>query len=120
MRPSSLDWVALPKFEFRSDYRLNNTLKAMGMPTPFSVDADLSGMTGQRNLFIKFVVHQAYIKVDEKGTEAAAATGGGSNLNSLGPFFQADHPFLFVIQENKTGNILFLGRVVNPNKGLSQ
>lgn len=115
MRPTSLEWVAFPKFEFRSTYRLNNTLKAMGMPTPFSNSADFSGMTGRRNLFIKFVLHQAYIKVDEKGTEAAAATGGGSALVSLGPYFQADRPFLFVIQDNKTGNILFLGRVSDPN-----
>jgi len=72
-------------------------------------------MTGKRDLFISFVIHQAYVKVDEEGTEAAAATATGM-MTSAAPrnVFRADHPFIFIIQEKATGNILFLGKVVDP------
>lgn len=117
MKPARLDWIALPKFEFRSKYFLNDTLREMGMPSAFTPNADFSGMTRKDRLLISIVVHEAYVKVDEKGTEATAATGTGSNLTGLHPmtYFEADRPFVFLIQENKTGNILFLGRVSNPN-----
>jgi len=55
------------------------------------------------------------VKVDEKGTEAAAATAAGMTFG-INKIFMADHPFVFIIQQNDTGNILFLGRVVNPNQ----
>ncbi len=109
--------IYLPKFEFNTKYSLSHTLKQMGMPTAFSEAADFSGMTGQRDLFIGFVIHQAFVKVDEEGTEAAAATGAGM-IMSLPPqpkIFRADHPFIFLIQEKTTGNILFFGRVVDPS-----
>jgi serpin B len=108
--------VYLPKFEFDTDYQLNNYLQSLGMTRSFGGDADFSGMNGDRSLFIGKVVHSAYIKVDEKGTEAAAATGVVMELTSMPEEkkqFKADHPFIFIIQE-KTGNILFMGRVVNP------
>jgi len=66
--------------------------------------------------FVSFVIHQAYVKVDEKGTEAAAATAVGMILTSMGTTFRADHPFIFIIQEKETGNILFMGRVTDPTK----
>lgn len=118
MEETKLDSISLPKFEFDTKYFMKETLGALGMPTAFSEGADFSGMTGKRDLFISFVIHQAYIKVDEQGTEAAAATAVGMELTAVMPrnVFRADHPFIFVIQEKETGNILFLGRVVDPTK----
>jgi len=111
----------IPKFKLETQYQLADTLLQMGMPTAFSTNADFSGMDGQKDLFISFVIHKAYIDVDELGTEAAAATGIGM-ATSAAPVpekifvFRADHPFIFAIKENSTGNILFLGNVINPNK----
>jgi serpin B len=119
MKPTYVEYVIVPKFEFATGYRLNKTLKGMGMQKAFSNKADFSGMTGKLNLKISFVFHSAFVSVDEKGTEAAAATVvGGSSLTSLHvtPIFVADHPFVFLIRENKTGNILFFGQVVDPTK----
>ncbi len=88
----------------------------MGMPTAFTPSADFSKMDGTKNLFIQTVIHQAFVDVNEEGTEAAAATGVGMHLLSFEPrpVFRADHPFIFIIQKRKTGNILFLGKVINP------
>ena len=109
--------VYIPKFTFETKYFLNDVLKEMGMPLAFSEDADFSGMDGRKDLFIGIVVHQAFVEVNEEGTEAAAATGVGMTLTAM-PMtktFRADRPFLFVIQQKNTGNILFLGRVVDPS-----
>lgn len=91
----------------------------MGMPIAFTGAADFSGMDGTRNLFIDDVIHQAFMDVNEEGTEAAAATAGVMTMSSMlveepVPVFRADHPFIFLIQDNETGNILFLGRMANP------
>ena len=118
MKETKLDSISLPKFEFDTKYFMKDTLSNLGMSTAFSGGADFSGMTGNKDLFISFVIHQAYVKVDEKGTEAAAATAVGMELNSAMPrnFFRADHPFIFIIQEKETGNILFMGRVTDPTQ----
>jgi len=122
MSETNLDTIGLPKFKLNTKYFMGKTLSAMGMPTAFSDrKADFSGMTTAEHLYISEVIHQAYIKVDEKGTEAAAATAvvmevASSALHSQRNTFIADHPFIFIIQEKDTGNILFLGRVVNPTK----
>jgi len=118
MKETKLDSISLPKFEFDTKYFMKDTLSALGMPTAFSDNADFSGMNGRRDLFIDFVIHQAYVKVDEKGTEAAAATAVGEGITSVQPRndFRADHPFIFLIQDKETGNILFFGRVVDPTK----
>jgi serpin B len=76
-------------------------------------------MDGTRNLFIDDVIHQAFVEVNEEGTEAAAATAVVMQLSSMPmeepvPVFRADHPFIFLIQDSGTGNILFMGRVMNP------
>lgn len=117
MEETKLDSISVPKFEFDTKYFMKEVLSAMGMHSAFSSDADFSGIDGTKNLFISQVIHQAYVKVDEEGTEAAAATAVGMvesamprNLN----IFNADHPFVFIIQEKETGAILFLGKVVNP------
>lgn len=118
MIETKLDAIYLPKFEFNAKYAMEDTLSAMGMQTAFSNEADFSGMDGSRNLSINKVIHQAYIKVDEEGTEAAAATAvimkDTSSMPRLENTFRADHPFIFIIQERETGNILFLGRVTDP------
>jgi serpin B len=110
--------VSVPKFEMTSKFSMQGVLRSMGMARAFSDDADFSGMTGRRNLFLSAVIHQAYIDVNEEGTEAAAATGGVMRLTSVGPertpVFRADHPFIFMIHEDTSGSILFFGRVMNP------
>lgn len=118
MRETKIDSIYLPKFEFDTKYFLKDNLSILGMPIAFSENADFSGMTGQKDLFIDFVIHQAYVKVDEVGTEAAAATAVGMKLTAImeQEIFKADRPFIFIIQEKDTGNILFLGRVIDPTK----
>ncbi|MGV8128544.1 MAG: serpin family protein [Methanolinea sp.] len=112
--------VYFPKFVMETKYSLPAVLSAMGMPTAFTWSADFSGMDGMRNLYIDDVVHQALVEVNEEGTEAAAATGVTMQLTSLRvdeppvPVFRADHPFIFLIRDDETGNILFIGRVTNP------
>jgi serpin B len=110
--------VTIPKFKMTSKFSMENVLRAMGMTEAFSPNADFSGMTGRRDLFISAVIHQAYVDVNEEGTEAAAATGVVMKLTSVmpgrTPVFRADHPFLFLIRDKASGSILFLGRVMNP------
>jgi serpin B len=113
--------VHLPRFTFSVGRRLNGPLMEMGMRLAFdSGRADFTGMTPLDNVFISAVFHQAFVAVDEQGTEAAAATAvlhmrGG--LATAGPppiMFQADHPFVFLIRDTRSGSILFLGRVADP------
>lgn len=109
--------IFLPKFTFKTKYFLNGTLQEMGMPTAFSNAADFSGMDGTQSLSIQTVIHQAFVEVNEEGTEAAAATGVAVELTSVPlppPVFRADRPFLFLIQDVEHENILFLGRVMDP------
>ncbi len=109
--------VFLPRFKMTSEFELAQILGEMGMPDAFSGNADFSGMTGNRDLFISAVVHKAFVDVNEEGTEAAAATGVVMRLTSVEappPVFRADHPFIFLIRDNHTGSILFIGRVANP------
>jgi serpin B len=108
--------VFFPRFKMTSEFELARVLGAMGMPDAFSGKADFSGMTGNRDLFISAVVHKAYVDVNEEGTEAAAATGVTMKLTSISAppaVFRADHPFIFLIRDNQTGNFLFLGRLEN-------
>lgn len=112
--------VLLPKFTMRWGTRLCPVLEGMGMKLAFdSTAADLSGITGQRGLSVNAVVHKAYVDVNEQGTEAAAATGVGIRAMAFrrpALIFRADHPFLFVIRDNKSGSLLFMGRVTDPTK----
>jgi serpin B len=110
--------LTMPKFEFESEFKLADTLAAMGMPVAFTGAADFSGMTGNRDLFIAEVLHKAFVSVDEAGTEAAAATAVVMNLTAApGEPVEVtlDHPFIFLIRDIETGAILFVGRVVNPS-----
>src|SRR6266700_385294 len=110
--------VFLPRFKLNCRLDLAKELAGMGMPSAFTHSADFSGMTGARDLFIGDVVHQAVVDVNEEGTEAAAATAVGMRATSImrTAVFRVDHPFVFVIRENQTGAILFLGRVADPSK----
>ncbi len=108
--------VYLPKFKLETSYDLVPTLREMGMNVPFTENADFSGMSAQEQLLITGVLHKAFVEVNEEGTEAAAATGIIVGTTSYEPptVFRADHPFIFIIQENSTGEILFLGRFSEP------
>jgi len=109
--------VYLPKFKFETKYLMADDLAKMGMPTAFSPgEADFSGMTGNKDLFISAVIHQAFVEVNEEGTEAAAATAVVMMMAAMPQEFRADHPFIFIIQQKATGNILFMGRVSDPTK----
>lgn len=112
--------VYLPKFKFETKYSLNKTLEIMGMPTAFSTQADFSGMDGTEDLFISDVIHQAFVEVNEEGTEAAAATAVVMEFKAAPSepniVFRADHPFVFLIIEKQTDSILFMGRVADPSK----
>jgi serpin B len=106
--------VKLPKFKVTSEFRLDDALKALGMKLAFDKKrADFSGMTTRERLFISAVVHKAFVDVHEKGTEAAAATAVAMDRLSAPPpaTFHADHPFVYLLRENRTGSILFMGRV---------
>ena len=108
--------LTMPKYEFESSFQLSDKLIEMGMPNAFG-DADFSGMTGTRELFISEVVHKAFISVDEEGTEAAAATAVIMPvLAAPTPAVEVtiDRPFIYMIRDLQTGTILFVGRVLNP------
>ena len=117
MQPTSMA-LGLPKFQFTKDFGLSDTLKGLGMSDAFDADlADFSGMTGKKDLYIGNVIHKAFVAVDEKGTEAAAATAVIMELATAIKHdvnLQADRPFIFVIRDTVNGQILFVGRVMNP------
>ena len=106
--------VVLPKFRLKTEFSLDGTLSAMGMPDAFGEAADFSGIDGTTLGYISLLRHGAFVEVDEEGTTAAAATVSHHKTKSATPCFQADHPFLFLIRDNRSGSILFLGRVSNP------
>jgi len=121
------DWVSklteqkkklyLPKFEFKFDDSMVDELSALGMTDAFDdMKANLSGISDAEKLVISEVMHKTYIKVDERGTEAAAVTGITIGTTSIGPdnSFRVDHPFVFAIREKDTQAILFIGKVINP------
>jgi serpin B len=112
--------VFLPRFRIETQFQLGKLLQAMGMVLAFDpASADFSGMSTDDELAITEVVHKAFVDVNEEGTEAAAATGVAVGARSAAPpsepaVFRADHPFAFLIRDNRSGSILFLGRLVNP------
>jgi len=110
--------LTMPQFEFESEFSLKDTLAGMGMRDAFSPgDADFSGMTGNRELYISAVLHKAFVAVDEAGTEAAAATAVIMMRAAIPGHpveVTIDRPFIFLIRDIETGAILFVGRVMNP------
>ena len=111
--------VYLPKFEFQFSNSLVDELMALGMTDAFNdAKANLSGISDAAQLVISAVMHKSYIKVDERGTEAAAVTGITVGVTSM-PIdnpFRVDRPFVFAIREKDTQAILFIGKVMNPNQ----
>ncbi len=111
--------IYFPKFSLESDLDLKEVLSALGMPSAFEQGlADFSGLDGMTDLYLSLIRHKAWIDVDEAGTEAAAATVTGitTTVAPGNPVFRADHPFLFFIREERTGSLLFLGRLLNPSQ----
>jgi len=111
--------VGLPRFTSTVETELKEPLSELGMPIAFQGDADFSGITGSRDFVISAVVHKAFVEVEEKGTEAAAATAVvGIRAAAIMPakeiVFRADHPFLYLIRDAKSGAILFMGRLSRP------
>jgi serpin B len=129
LQPASEVIVTMPKFKMEAQFGLKNTLIEMGMKEAFDVKmADFSGLASREtmqhdgNLSISAVIHKAYVDVNEEGTEAAAATAVGVIALAARPtpptppiIFRADHPFMFLIRDNRSGSILFIGRVTNPS-----
>jgi len=109
--------VKIPKFKFETKYLLNSIMQNMGMLDAFTSNADFSKMDGTRELFISKALHQAYIDVNEEGTEAAAATAIVVELKAIPDpkEFTADHPFIFLIEHKPTDSILFMGKVMDPS-----
>jgi len=111
--------LSMPKFEFRSEFDLKNLFSVMGMSDAFGEQADFSGMTGKRGVWIDRILHQSFISTDEDGTEAAAATAvvmAGSAPGQPKPVVMTiDRPFVFIIRDIQTNTILFIGRVLNPS-----
>ena len=118
LRPRRVS-VAIPRFEMTVGKKLPEVLKTMGMNLAFTTAADFTGISPVRPMFVSDVIHKAFIGVDEKGTEAAAATvviiRKGPPPAPLNQKFVADHPFVFLIRDRVTGSILFLGRLMNPS-----
>lgn len=107
--------IQLPRFKLETSYQLGPILSRMGIPLAFSDRADFSGMTAAERLLISQVIHKGFIEVNEEGTEAAAATATIVRTTSMPSLFHVHHPFLFLIRENNTGSILFIGRVMDPS-----
>lgn len=120
LQPAQVN-LSFPKFEFRTPAGLKDSLIEMGMPVAFDPDAaDFSAMSPDgQNLYIQDVLHEAFISVDEEGTEAAAATAvvvGRTSAPERIVNLEVDRPFMFFIRDNETGALLFMGRVLEPTK----
>jgi serpin B len=112
--------IYLPRFKISSGFSLEKTLALLGMPDAFDPNsADFSGIVGLMKLCISRVVHKAFVEINEEGTEATAATGVVMRSTAAPvatKVFRVDRPFVFLICDNRSGSILFLGRIVNPKK----
>ena len=110
--------LSMPKFEYESEFGLNQALTSLGMEQAFRAEAaDFSGMDGRQDLYITDVVHKAFVSVDEAGTEAAAATGvivGTTSAPGEVVELKIDRPFIYLIRDIETGTVLFIGRVLDP------
>ena len=119
LQPAELQ-LEMPKFTFRNQFALAEKLAELGMTDAFNPGlADFSGMDGTRDLYISNVIHQAFVAVDEKGTEAAAATVVFMTMSAM-PMEELrliiDRPFFFIIRDTASGQVLFVGRVLNPTQ----
>ena len=110
--------VMLPRFKVKNKFQLKPMLQAMGMQKAFTTGAEFDGIFDVKPLYIGFVQHDTYVEVTEEGTEAAAVTTVGMTTTSLPnyPYFIVNKPFAFVIKENSSGIILFMGKIGNVEK----
>ncbi|MEC7986854.1 MAG: serpin family protein [Myxococcota bacterium] len=110
--------LGIPKMEMRYQKKLNETLKELGMPSAFIPGAaDLNGIANDAGLHVSTVIHEAWLKFSEEGTEAAAATGVSVGFTSaLEDYIVLDRPFLFAIEDTLSGSILFMGKVTDPSQ----
>lgn len=108
--------VWLPRFKTADSLNLKNELQVLGVTSAFSKAADFSGMDGATGLFLADVIHQAFVEVNETGTEATAMTLATAMSKGIDDRFVVDRPFIFLIRDNGSGCILFLGRIVDPTK----
>ena len=113
--------ILLPRFKLEYKTELIKPLTAMGMGIAFSAGlADFSKMRSQNDIFISRVLHKSFVEVNEEGTEAAAVTVVEMSYTSVGPIqgfsMIVNRPFLFVIRENRSGTIMFMGKIVNPKE----
>ncbi|XP_066335702.1 serpin-ZXA-like [Miscanthus floridulus] len=113
--------IKVPKFKISFGFEASELLKGLGLQLPFSPEADLSEFVDSPvplKLSVSSILHKSFVEVNEEGTEAAAASAivtRGTSLRRIHPdYFIADHPFLFLIREDTTGVVLFVGHVVNP------
>ncbi len=110
--------LSIPKFKLETRTEMKKQFQSMGIKRAFSTKANFKRMNGKRNLMISDIIHQAVIELNEKGTEASAATAvivkekGAPRI----PQFNANKPFVFFVRENKMGSILFSGILEKPQK----
>nr|AAA42173.1 serine protease inhibitor 2 [Rattus norvegicus]CAA28958.1 unnamed protein product [Rattus norvegicus] len=117
LRPRIISELRMPKFSISTDYNLEEVLPELGIRKIFSQQADLSRITGTKNLHVSQVVHKAVLDVDETGTEGAAATAVTAALKSLPqtiPLLNFNRPFMLVITDNNGQSVFFMGKVTNP------
>ncbi|KAG8377660.1 hypothetical protein BUALT_Bualt08G0056000 [Buddleja alternifolia] len=115
----------IPKFKINFGFEASDVLKGLSLVLPFSGEDGLTEIVESssvgKNLYVSSIFHKSFIEVNEEGTEAAAASAGVIKLRGLMVEekldFVADHPFLFVIREDMTGVVLFVGQVLNPLLG---
>ena len=120
--------VVLPKFSLSQNIKMNGHLQALGMTKLFTYGAQLTGIgTGaNKHLYVDLVQHKAVIRVDLQGTEASAATAVTickepvRGIRSTSVDFDVDRPFVFLLRENSSGSVLFMGRVTNPQSSCSE
>ncbi|QIZ72358.1 serpin family protein [Oxynema aestuarii] len=111
--------IWLPKFELQSKLDLSQVLSSLGMPSAFSKSADFSGIDNSRDLYLSAAIQQTFITVNEQGTEASASSAVASGVRGAQNStleFRADRPFIFLIRDNTSGSLLFIGRLVNPGE----
>lgn len=113
LEPDTIE-VYLPRFKMESSFSLSGAMEALGMELAFTPAADFSGITGSPGLYISAILHKGFVEVNEEGSEAAAATAVVMTDSFELPF-NGNHPFLFLIRDNLTGSVLFLGRVSDPS-----
>jgi serpin B len=110
----------IPKLKLESRYNLEDALKNGGLKTAFTIEADFSGITKGMPLMLSHVLHKTWIELDEEKTEAAAATAAVVLVGAGRPsyvVFNADHPFVFFILDNRSSAIIFMGRYIKPTSG---